>query len=122
MKRLLPLLLLVACGPSDEAAQAKVFEPFPNADGYDFGCTYALADGEAPVFGTDAAAPEQAFAYFGKETLRLTALDEDGLYQAYDYPDFQLRVGEGTLTMLRRQGTDYQPMGESVPVTRSCKG
>ena len=116
----------------------KAFAPFPNAGGYQFACQFMLEGDTETVFGTDATTTEQAFAYYGGETLRLTELQSDvspdginALYQAYDYPDFRVRLDvatqpmkdyAGTLTLLRRTGTDFEAEGPGAPVIGSCAG
>ena len=139
MRRIIPLLLLTACGGSGlQNGEGGAFAAFPNADGYAFACQFMTDGKTGAVFGTDAATDGQAFTYFGGETLRLQELESDvspagidALYQAYDYPDFRVRLDvtsqpmkeyAGTLTLLRRQGSEFAPDGDAVSVKGSCAG
>ena len=138
MRRLvLALPLLVACGPSPDAMQAKVFEPFPSAQDDAFDCIFSLGEG-GPVFGTDADDPtKDAFVHFGRETLRLTSAEPvefgdaevSAIYRVYDYPDFQVRLFaepdaaggySGALSVTRSEGEDFVVVGEPADVTGTC--
>ena len=74
MKRIILFAaLLAACGASPDAAQRKVFEPFPTERQMETQCRFLLVGNSgAPALVTVKGDSDQAgYAYFGRETVRL---------------------------------------------------
>lgn len=135
------LLGLTACVPPNPDRAGKGFAPFPSPQNDAFACAFWPAgQAGATIFGTDISDPaQQAFTYYGNETLRLQALEPVQLadeaatltYTIYDYSEFRLTLDfrptgpaqyAGTMMMSRNQLGQVTQIGDPVDIEGLCAG
>lgn len=135
------LAALTACMSPNPDRGDKAFSAFPDPQIDSFDCIFTLpGEPEAIILGTDASDPEQqAFVYYGNETLRLRALEpvELGLgngpheYAVFDYNEFRLTLAveplgneafSGSIGMSRKSGDEIYPIADPIAVEGTCAG